>query len=115
MNSNLRRTVRVVVAMACLALPLGALGATKAELMQKAQAHKALTAGKANPKAAAKKTDKQAAKQQVKALHSKKAALVQERRSLARQGDPAAREANHQKMAAVNAELRAAKKGGAQK
>ena len=102
MNSNVQGTVRAVVAMACLALPLAALGATKAELLQKAGV----------PKAAAKDP---AAKQQQKALQAKKLALIKERQTLTKQGNFAALADNSAKLDAVAPELDAAKKGGAQK
>lgn len=111
MNSKLQGTVRAVVAMACLALPLAALGATKAELQQKAQAHKAQTGVKASAKA----TDKKAAKEQKKALRAKKASLMKERHALSKQGNIAALQANTAKMDAVDAELNAVQKGGAKK
>ncbi|PKN16298.1 MAG: hypothetical protein CVU66_01455 [Deltaproteobacteria bacterium HGW-Deltaproteobacteria-23] len=113
MNSNLKGMVRAVVAIACLALPLAALGATKAELQQKAQAHKVLTGAKASPKATAKAADKQAAKEQKKALHAKKTSLMKERRTLLKQHDPIKRDANRQQLLAVNESLSKVKKGGA--
>jgi hypothetical protein len=46
---NWLKPVVAGVAIACLAIPLTVLGATKAELMQKSQQHRALTTGNAAP------------------------------------------------------------------
>jgi hypothetical protein len=100
MNRSWLGTIGAGVAIAFLAIPLSVQGATKSELMQKANV----------PKAAAKDP---AAKQQQKALQAKKLALVKERQALAKQGDMAALEDNNAKLDAVHDELNALKKGGA--
>lgn len=110
---NWIKTVGAGVAMACLALPLAAQGATKAELLLKAQQHRALTTGKAVPAAAVVETNDESARTQRQALHAKKSALIQERRTLAKQGNMDALNANSAKIANVDAALKVAKKGGA--
>lgn len=114
MRCDWLKMVGAGVATAFLVLPVSAQGVvTKAELMQKAQQHRALTTGRVTPKVSAAKV--QSAKQQKKELHSQKSALIKERRALAKQGDRRALDANHAKLAAVNAGLKVAKKGGAKK
>lgn len=112
MRCNWLKTVVAGVAIACLAIPLTVLGATKAELMQKSQQHRALTTGKVAPKAAVATNDK-SARQQRKALHAQKSALIKERRSLAKQGNMDALDANSAQIASVDASLKNTKKGGA--
>ena len=109
---NWLKPVVAGVAIACLAIPLTVLGATKAELMQKAQQHRALTTGKAAPQGKVATNDQSASKQR-KALYAQKSALIKERRTLARQGNMEALNANSAQIDAIDAQLKNAKKGGA--
>lgn len=112
MKGNWLKTAGAGVAIVCMVMPLAAQGATKAELMQKSQQHRALTTGTVAPHVRTAAND-QTVRKQKKALHAQKKALIKERRTLAKQGNIEALDANRAKIASVNTQLRHARKGGA--
>jgi len=102
MKGNWLKTLVAGVAIACLAIPLTAMGAT--------QADSALKTGKTGHKGSVATSEQRA---QRKALHEKKFALLKERGELAKQGDRAALDANSAQIDSVDAQLKHTKNGGA--
>ena len=112
MKGNWLKTAGAGVAIVCMVMPLAAQGATKAELMQKSQQHRALTTGTVAPHVRTAAND-QTVRKQKKALHAQKSALIKERRTLAKQGNMDALNANSSQIDAIDTQLRQARKGGA--
>ena len=99
------------VAIACLAIPLTVLGATRTELTQNSR-QQALTTGTAASRAAV-AADKQKERQERNALLAKKFALLKKRGTLVKQGNKDALDANSAQIASVDNSLINVKKGGA--
>jgi hypothetical protein len=112
-RNNWLKTVVVGVAIACLAIPLTVLGATKAEPMSKSQQQWALTTGNGAAQSAAVTKDQKAIRQQRKTFNAQKSVLMKERRILAQRGDKEGLKRNSAQIDAVDAQLKITKKGGA--
>ena len=110
MKGNWLGTIVAGVAIACLAIPLTVLGATGAELTQNSR-QQALTTGTTASRAAV-AADKQKERQEMIALLAKKFALLKERRTLVKQGNKDALDANSAQLNSVDASLINVKKGG---
>ena len=111
MKGNWLGTIVAGVAIACLAIPLTVLGATRAELTQNSR-QQALTTGTAASRAAV-AADKQRERQERNAaLLAKKFALLKERRTMVKQGNNDALNANSAQLNSVDASLINVKKGG---
>jgi len=111
MKGNWWKTAGAGVAIVCMVMPLAAQGATKAELMQKSQQHRALTTGTVAPHVRTAAND-QTVRKQKKALHAQKRALIKKRRTLAKQGNMDALNANSSQIDSIDTQLRHTKKGG---
>jgi hypothetical protein len=112
-RDNWLKTVVAGVAIACLAIPLTVLGATKAEPMSKSQQQWALTKGNGAAQGAVTTKDQKARLKHRKTLHAQKSALMKERRDLARRGDKDGLSKNSAQLEAVDAQRNVTKKGGA--
>ena len=110
MKGNWLGTIVAGVAIACLAIPLTVLGATRAELTQNSR-QQALTTGTAASRAAV-AADKQKERQERNALLAKKFALLKKRGTLVKQGNKDALDANSAQLNSVDASLINVKKGG---
>ena len=101
------------VAIAFLAMPLTALGATTAEKIQRFQQNQALTNDNRTTQGKVTTANQSAMRKQRHALHAQKSALLKERRTLAKRGNKAGLSKNSAQLDAVDAQLKHAKKGGA--
>lgn len=110
---NWLKIASAVVAIACLAIPLTALGATTAEKIQRFQQNQALTNDNRTTQGKVTTANQSAMRKQRHALRAQKSALLKERRTLAKSGNKDALSKNSAQLDAVDAQLKHTKKGGA--